>query len=63
MVEYAFVRCPARFERSVPSIEPIRSAVEEHAQAGWRLVQVVVLNPAAVPEHYDLIFERTGGTP
>jgi Domain of unknown function (DUF4177) len=32
--------------------------IAERARDGWRLVQVFVPNPAAVPSAYELIFER-----
>ena len=58
MFEYKFVACPARFEGAEASAEPVRQAVEAHAGEGWRLVQVLTLNPAAVPRARQVVFER-----
>jgi hypothetical protein len=56
--EYKFAECAARFERGAASVAPVREVVERHARDGWRLVQVLVTNPAAVPTRYEVIFER-----
>ena len=58
MFEYTFARVPVTYQGGRPSPEDYRATVVEHANAGWRLVQVLVLNPAAVPAEYELIFER-----
>ena len=57
MYEYKFVRCEAGYEQRQPvaTYEPL---VVEQARQGWRLVQVVILQPAAIASHYELIFER-----
>lgn len=58
MFEYEFVPCRSRFEGASMSVAPVREMVEAKACEGWRLVQVLVLNPAAIPSQYELIFER-----
>ena len=58
MFEYKFVECKAQFKGGAASPEPVREVVEQHAREGWRLVQVLVLNPAAVASRYEVIFER-----
>ncbi len=58
MFEYKFVQCRCLFQGGTASVDPIRQEVERHAREGWRLVQVLVLVPAAVPDNYELIFER-----
>jgi hypothetical protein len=32
---------------------------EEHAAQGWRLVQILTENPAAISGEYVIIFERS----
>lgn len=62
MFEYDCVTCPVEFVRNRPSPEPYRAVIRERAAAGWRLVQIFIPMPAAVPTEYELIFERrTGG--
>ena len=59
MYEYAFVRCPIRFEKgSAVETDGYRRVIEDQARRGWRLVQVLIQVPAAVPSEYELIFER-----
>ena len=59
MYEYEFVRCPIQFARGHGvQTQSYRSVIEEYARKGWRLVQVLVQVPAAVPSEYELIFER-----
>ncbi|MER3482228.1 MAG: DUF4177 domain-containing protein [Meiothermus sp.] len=59
MYEYKFVRVPVKFTRSnVLDPATYTEAVTEHAAQGWRLVQILVENPAASVSEYVLIFER-----
>ncbi len=58
MYEYAFISCPVEFRRGEPSPEAYRRIIEDQARQGWRLVQIFVPIPAAVPSTYELIFER-----
>jgi len=51
--EYAFVR--SAFEKSNTGYH---DRIREHAQEGWRLVQVLVERPAVGASDYVLIFER-----
>ena len=57
--EYTFVNCALRFERN-EKIEAAsyQSEVRRHAAQGWRLVQILVELPAAVPASYILVLER-----
>ncbi len=61
MFEYDFVTCPVEYTRNKPSAEAHRALIRERAAAGWRLVQIFILMPAAVPCEYELIFERRAG--
>jgi hypothetical protein len=58
MYEYKFVRVPVKYLRDGMDPQTYQTAVEEHARDGWRLVQVLVENPAAIPTEYVLILER-----
>jgi hypothetical protein len=59
MYEYTFVRCPVTFLKAGKINEvSYREVIKEHAAQGWRLVQMLVENPAAVPSEYMVIFER-----
>jgi len=59
MFEYKTVRCPAQFSRS-GKIDPANyeQTIQQHAKEGYRLVQIFLENPAAIPSEYVLIFER-----
>lgn len=59
MYEYAFIRTPIKFGKA-GKIDPSshQSVIEEHASQGWRLVQILIENPAAIPGEYVIIFER-----
>jgi hypothetical protein len=59
MFEYAFVQVTLTFIRSNKiDRSSYQSVIEENAKNGWRLVQVLVETPAAMPSEYTLIFER-----
>ena len=59
MYEYNFVRCVIH---QTPKLgvetEDYRRVINEHAAQGWRLVQILIQVPAAIPKEYELIFER-----
>lgn len=61
MFEYAFVTVPVNYgSKASPSQSgSYQAVIVDHARQGWRLVQVLVENPAAVPTEYTLIFERS----
>lgn len=61
MFEYTFVTSPVKWEGSKIDPTGYRETVTRHAEEGWRLVQVFVQVPAAVPSQYELIFERPRG--
>lgn len=61
MYEYTFVSVPVTYQRGKVALEPYRGVVTEYAAAGWRLLQVFVPVPAAMPTEYELIFERPRG--
>lgn len=54
---YMFVTAPALIgvQRQQP---PYQDVINKYASEGWRFVQLVVDNPAAIPAEYVLIFER-----
>jgi len=57
--EYAFEIVPMTIGvDGLPALPAHRAVIAERARDGWRLVQVFVSNPAAVPSAYELIFER-----
>jgi hypothetical protein len=57
--EYAFEIVPMTIGvDGLPALPAHRAVIAERARDGWRLVQVFVPNPAAVPSAYELIFER-----
>ena len=58
MYEYQFVDCPAQVKGHQFMADALRQVIETQSKAGWRLVQVLVLNPAAIPTTYQVIFER-----
>lgn len=53
MLEYDFVPVDVRRDRTA-----YRAVVAEKARAGWRLVQVLIEVPAAVPTEVVLVLER-----
>jgi hypothetical protein len=57
MYEYAFIRCPIKYKAGKIDATIYQSVIEEHAAQGWRLVQILVENPAA-PVDYVVIFEQ-----
>lgn len=61
MLEYDFVRIEVRglLPPKTPA-EDYRQVIEEHANAGWRLVQVFAPStaPGAFSAYFELIFER-----
>ncbi|AKG19993.1 DUF4177 domain-containing protein [Calothrix sp. 336/3] len=61
MQEYKFVRVPLNYDQKSTLTSHLEISVNEHAQEGWRLVQILVENPAAVPFEYVVIFERPRG--
>lgn len=63
MLEYEFVRHDVAWRRGVVDAEAYQSVVHERAANGWRLVQILVENPAASVGQYVMIFERSAGTP
>ncbi len=58
MYEYCFVDSPVEWEKGRTKAETYQLVVNEYAAKGWRLVQIFVPVPAAVPTKYELIFER-----
>lgn len=57
-MRYRFERVPAVHAPKAHMGDRIAPRVEELAAEGWRLVQVLVENPASVPSEYLLILER-----
>lgn len=53
MFEYRFHRVPLGRKH-----EPYPDAVARAAREGWRLVQILIEVPAAVPSEYVLVLER-----
>ena len=58
MYDYVFVRVPVTYRGGQIEAASYQAAIRQQAEEGWRLVQVMVENPAAVPTEYILIFER-----
>ena len=58
MYEYKFVKVAAAFSGSRVDAAGYEKTVAEYAADGWRLVQIFVANPAAIPSDYQLILER-----
>ncbi len=56
--EYQFVRHEVRRNRSQIDDQCYQQVIAEQASLGWRLVQILVEEPAAVVSTYVLIFER-----
>lgn len=56
--EYRFISCAVEFRRGEPDPDAYRRIIEDQARDGWRLVQIFVPVPAAIPSRYELIFER-----
>lgn len=55
---YRFVTVAVTLGTTQPKHPTYQDVIAEHAKQGWRFVQLVVDNPAAVPTAYVLIFER-----
>nr|WP_290225514.1 DUF4177 domain-containing protein [Trichocoleus desertorum] len=59
MFEYKFVKAPVAYGNSNEiEVTACENVVAEHASQGWRLVQILVANPAVIPSEYVLIFEH-----
>jgi Domain of unknown function (DUF4177) len=60
MYDYTFIRCPITFGKA-GKIDPAsyQAVIAEHVAKGWRLVQVLIENPAMIPSEYVIIFERS----
>ncbi|MBF6595010.1 MAG: DUF4177 domain-containing protein [Thermaceae bacterium] len=58
MYNYKFVRVAVNYLRDGIDAHTYQAVVEEHAREGWRLVQIFVENPAAIPSEYVVILER-----
>jgi Domain of unknown function (DUF4177) len=60
MYEYIFIRSPVKVGKA-GKFDPAsyQSVIEEHAAQGWRLVQIFIDNPAAIPSEYVIILERS----
>ncbi|HAJ38774.1 MAG TPA: DUF4177 domain-containing protein [Chloroflexi bacterium] len=59
MFEYQFLTVAAEVGKTPKDRPPLyQQTIQEQARRGWRLVQVFVPVPAAVPSEYVLIFER-----
>jgi hypothetical protein len=60
MYEYTFVRCPITFLKAGKIDEAsYQETIKEHAAQSWRLVQMLVENPATIPSEYVIILERS----
>lgn len=55
---YTFVTIPVTIGTTRPKHPTYQDVIEQYAEQGWRFVQLVIDNPAAVPTEYVLIFER-----
>lgn len=61
MFEYKFVRIPASFWGGKPKSD-YRKIITEHAQQGWRLIQIFAPTGSSyLPAYFELIFERPKG--
>jgi Domain of unknown function (DUF4177) len=58
MYEYEFVRVTMKWKWTRLDTPAYEKVVQERAQQGWRLVQVVIEQPMYIPNEYTLIFER-----
>lgn len=61
MLEYQFKRVPFNHEkRTLQGTETpaYQDEIRRQAELGWRFVQIVIENTAAVPNEFVLIFER-----
>ncbi len=59
MFDYDFQTCPVEYgKRGQIDPEGYRKLIRDKAREGWRLVQIFIANPPAVPYQYELIFER-----
>ena len=59
MFEYQFLTVAAEVGKTHKDGQPrYQQTIQEQAAQGWRLVQVFVAVPAAIPAEYVLIFER-----
>lgn len=57
-MRYQFVRVPVAYENQTSRTQHLEAKVHELAKDGWRLVQVLVDLPAAVPSEYVIIAEH-----
>lgn len=58
MPQYEFVRHDVVWKGASVDPRSYQAVVHQRAKEGWRLVQILVENPAASVSHYVLIFER-----
>ncbi|GGQ94241.1 DUF4177 domain-containing protein [Deinococcus ruber] len=58
MYDYQFVRVPITYRSGQIESASYQEVTAQHAREGWRLVQILIENPAAVAAEYVLIFER-----
>lgn len=64
MFEYQFLNVAAEVGKATKDKRPLyQQTIQAQAAHGWRLVQVFVPVPAAVPSEYVLIFERPVQSP
>jgi hypothetical protein len=60
MYEYTFVHCAINLAKAGKIDSPsYQTIIHEHAVQGWRLVQILIENPAVIPGEYVIIFERS----
>lgn len=57
-MKYRFERVPATHTPNAHPGDLIEPRIHSLAAEGWRLVQVLVENPASVPSDYLLILEK-----
>lgn len=60
MYEYTIVRYEVKYGAGVSPdpIDEYRGLIDEYAAQGWRFVQIFAPQLPAVPDYYELIFER-----
>lgn len=57
MFEYKFVKLTTNIWNNLPK-EDYASIIAEHAEEGWRLVQIFTSMSSSMQMSYELIFER-----
>lgn len=57
MFEYKFVKLTTNIWNNLPK-EDYQAIIAEHAEEGWRLVQIFSSMSSAMQMNYELIFER-----